>query len=70
MQQNLQWWKYWRCTVMSTFIECKCCNEFRDLLDDQLSGGCVANHEAFHMLIMNKSVLDDTFKNNFTEVKS
>ena len=55
---------------MSTFIECKCCNEFRDLLDDQLSGGCVANNEAFHMLILNKSVLDDTFKNNFTEVKS
>ena len=60
---------------MPTFIECKCCKESKDLLDDKLSAGCVTNHEAFDTLILNKSVLEVAFikhrrcKNNFTKVK-
>lgn len=60
---------YWRFSAMPTFIECKCRKEFKDLLDDKLSG-C----EAFDTLILNKSGLEVTFikhcpyKSNFTEV--
>ena len=73
-QESLHWCKCSHCTVMSTFIECKCCKEFKDLLDDKVSTGCVANYEAFDTLIPNKSVLEVAlmkrcYKNNFSEVK-
>ena len=57
---------------MPAFTECKCCKEFKDMLDDKLSAGCVANHEA---LMLNKSIIEVAFikhrryKGNFTEVK-
>ena len=74
-QENLYWCKCSHCTVIPTFIERKHCKKFKNLLDDMLSAGCVANHEAFDMLILNKSVLEVAFikhlryKNNFTKVK-
>ena len=53
--------------------ECKCCKEFKDLLD-KLSAGCASDHDIFSKLILNKSVLKVEFvkhcyKSNFTEVK-
>ena len=74
-QENLHWWKCSHSTVMPTFIKYKCCKEFKDLLDDKLSAGCVTNHEAFDTVTLSKSVLEVAFikhrcyKNNFTEVK-
>ena len=74
-QENLHRWKCSHSTVMPTFIEYKCYKEFKDLLDDKLSAGCVTNHEAFDTVTLSKSVLDVAFikhrcyKNNFTEVK-
>ena len=74
-QENLDWFKCSRCTIMPTFIEGKCCKEFKDLLDDKLSAGCVTNHEALDTLILSKSILEVAFmkhrryNNNFTEVK-
>ena len=74
-QENLHWFKCSRCTIMPTFIEGKCCKEFKDLLDDKLSAGCVTNHEALDTLILSKSILEVAFmkhrryNNNFTEVK-
>ena len=43
-RESLHWCKCSHCTVMPTFIECKCCKEFKDLLDDKLSVICVTNH--------------------------
>ena len=43
-QENFYCCKCSHCTIMPTFIERKCCKEFKDLLDDKLSAGCVANH--------------------------
>lgn len=57
-QENLHWCKCLYCTVMPTFIKCKCCEKFKDLLDDKLSAGYVTNHEDFDMLTLNKSALE------------
>ena len=72
-QENLHWCKCSICTVVPAFIKCKSCKEFKGLLDDKPSAGCVTNDEAFvNMLILNKSVLKVAFikrrscKNNFT----
>ena len=60
-QENLHWCKCSDCTVMPTFIECRCCKKFKDLLVDELSSGCVTNHEAINTLILNKSDLEIAF---------
>ena len=39
-QENLHRCKYYYCTLMPTLIKCKCCKEFKHLLDDNLSVGC------------------------------
>ena len=57
-QENLHWCKCLYCTVMPTFIKCKCCEKFKDLLDDKLSAGYVTNYEDFDMLTLNKSALE------------
>ena len=43
-QENLYCCKCSHCTIMPTFIECKCCKEFKDLLAGKFSAGYVANH--------------------------
>lgn len=68
-QENLYCCKCSHCFLMSTFRFNK------DLLGDNLSAGCVINHEAFNILILNKSALEVTFikhycfKSNLTEMK-
>ena len=37
-QENLDWCECWYFTVIPTFIECKCCGEFKDLLDGKVRG--------------------------------
>ena len=60
-QENLHWCKCSDCTVMPTFIECRCCKKFKNLLDDELSSGCITNHEAIDTLILSKSDLEIAF---------
>ena len=59
-QENLHWCKCSDCIVMPTFIECRFAKNFKDLLDDELSG-CVTNHEAIDTLILYKSDLEIAF---------
>ena len=60
---------------MPTFIECKCCEEFPDLLKDKLDDACITDHKDFDVLCLHNSVLETAFirhrryKNNYTEVK-
>ena len=39
--ENLHWCTFHHCTLMPTFIECKCCEEFPDLLKDKLDDSCI-----------------------------
>ena len=63
------------CTVMPTFIECRCCREFQGLLDGKLENGCITSHKNFDTLCLYKIVLETAFikyrcyKNIFTDVK-
>ena len=73
--ENLHWCTGQHCTVMPTFIECKCCKEFDGLLKDKLDAGCITDHKDFDILCLHKSVLETAFirhrryKNTYTDVK-
>ena len=73
--ENLHWCRCFHCTVMPTFIECKCCKEYQGLLGDKLEAGCITENTNFDTLCLNKIVLETAFirhrhyKNNFTDVK-
>jgi len=73
--ENLHWCRCFHCTVMPTFIECKCCKEYQGLLGDKLEVGCITENTNFDTLCLNKIVLETAFirhrryKNNFTDVK-
>ena len=60
---------------MPTFIECKCCEEFPDLLKDKLDDSCITDHKDFDVLCLHNSVLETAFirhrryKNNYTDAK-
>lgn len=45
--ENLHWCKCSYCTVMPSFIECKCCQECKGLLGDKLDSGCVTSNINF-----------------------
>ena len=73
--ENLHWCTCHHCTVMPTFIECKCCEEFPDLLKDKLDDACITDHKDFDVLCLQISVLETAFirhhhyKNNYTDAK-
>lgn len=73
--ENLYWCKCHHCTVMPTFVECKCCQEVSGLLQEKLANGCVTKHKDFELLCLNKTVLETAFikhrryKKIFTDVK-
>ena len=73
--ENLHWCTCHHCTVMPTFIECKCCEEFPDLLKDKLDDACITDHKGFDVLCLHNSVLETAFirhrryKNNYTDAK-
>ena len=73
--ETLHWCPCHNCTIMPTFIECKCCQEVADLLQDKLSKGCVTKHKDFDVLCLNKTVLETAYikhrryKKIFTNVK-
>ena len=46
---------------MPTFIECKCCEEFPDLLKDKLDDSCITDHKDFDVLCLHNSVLETAF---------
>ena len=60
---------------MPTFVECKCCEEFPDLLKDKLDDSCITDHKDFDVLCLHNSVLETAFirhrryKNNYTDSK-
>ena len=54
--QNLHWCTCHHCTVMPTFVECKCCEEFPELLKDKLNNACITDHKDFDVLCLHKSV--------------
>ena len=60
---------------MPTFIECKCCEEFPDLLKDKLDDSCITDHKDFDVLCLHNSVLETAFirhrryKNNYPDAK-
>ena len=43
------------------FIECKCCEEFPDLLKDKLDDACITDHKDFYVLCLHNSVLETAF---------
>ena len=73
--ENLHWCTCHHCTVMPTFIECKCCEEFPNLLKDKLDDACITDHKDFDVLCRHNSVLKTTFirhrryKSNYTDAK-
>ena len=73
--ENLHWGTCHHCTVMPTFIECKCCEEFPDLLKDKLDDACITDNKDFDVLCLHNSVLETAFirhrryKNNYTDAK-
>ena len=73
--ENLHWCTFHHCTLMPTFIECKCCEEFPDLLKDKLDDSCITDHKDFDVLCLHNSVLETAFirhrryKNNYTDAK-
>ena len=73
--ENLHWCTCHHCTVMPTFIECKYCEEFPDLLKDKLDDACIRDHKDFDVLYLHNSVLETAFirhrryKNNYNDAK-
>ena len=76
-------WKTWAplmrwksCCIMPSLVESKCCRECANLIEDKLDHvKCVAEHEEFETLCLNKIVLNTAFiqyrryKNNYNLVK-
>ena len=58
--ENLHWCKCMsHCVILHTLIECKCCREYDKLLGSKLNNiECITQHEEFHTLCINKTVLE------------
>ena len=73
--KNLHWCTFHKCTLMPILIECKCCEEFPDLLKDKLDDAFITDHKDFDVLCLHNSVLKTSFirhrryKNNYTDAK-
>ena len=74
--ENLHWCTCGHCCIMPSLVESKCCRECANLKEDKLDHvKCVAEHEEFETLCLNKIVLNTAFiqyrryKNNYNLVK-
>ena len=74
--ENLHWCTCGHCCIMPSLVESKCCRECANLIEDKLDHvKCVAEHEEFETLCLNKIVLNTAFiqyrryKNNYNLVK-
>ncbi|XP_057310654.1 uncharacterized protein LOC130648616 [Hydractinia symbiolongicarpus] len=59
--ENLHWCTCTCCVIYNCFtlVECKCCQEFFNLLNDKLKDNeCITMHKDFEMLCLNRTVLE------------
>ena len=77
--ENLHWCKCKKCVIFENFkiIECKCCREYSDLLNEKLNDiVCITEHPDFDILCLNKTVLETAlirhrrYNQNFRELAS
>ncbi|XP_057302765.1 P2X purinoceptor 7-like [Hydractinia symbiolongicarpus] len=59
--ENLHWCTCTCCVIYNCFtlVECKCCQEFFNLLNDKLNDNkCITMHKDFEILCLNRTVLE------------
>ena len=62
--ENLHWYSGFECGIALTMRvqECKCCCECKSLLRDKLKDvKCITSNSEFHILCLNKIVLETAF---------
>ena len=80
--ENLHWCRCLECVMMPTLVESKCCNEFRNLIEDKLPAGgqqcgvCITQNPHFADICLKKHILETAYiqhrryRNRFTDVSS
>ena len=63
--ENLHWCRCTKCDLMETLAESRCCNEFKELLDEKLNSvTCITENPSFMAVCLRSDVLETAYMQN------